>query len=122
MSRLRSGLQHHVSTLKMTIPQKGSRPLTVDGVRYRWSVRSRPTYSQGIGQGPLSFAVVNDDAPGSTLVVTLDAMRPDNWLQEPSAVVTPKMVELAIRKALADGWHAAQGGGAFALQFSAAAK
>jgi hypothetical protein len=106
----------------MTIPRKGSRRLTVDGVPYRWSVRPRPTYSQGIGQSPLSFAVVNDHAPGSTLVVTLDAMRPDNWLQEPSAVVTPNMVELAIRKALSEGWHAQQGGGAFALQFSVATR
>jgi len=106
----------------MTIRRKGSRPLTVDGVPYRWSVRSRPTYSRGIGQSPLSFAVVSDDAPGATLVVILDATRPDNWLQEPGAVVAPKMVELAIRKALADGWHAKQSGGAFALRFSAATK
>ena len=62
--RLRSGPLHHESAFKVTIPRKGSRPLTVDGVPYRWSVRSRPTCSQGIGQSPLSFAVVSDDAPG----------------------------------------------------------
>ena len=74
----------------MTISVKGSRRITVDGVPYRWSVRARPTYTQAICQGPLTFAVVNEHAPGSTLVVTLDAMRPDNWLDGPSAVVTPK--------------------------------
>ena len=105
----------------MTNPRKGSRPLVVDGTPYRWSVRARPTHSQGICQSPLTFAVVNDQSPGSTLVVTLDAMRPDNWLQQPGASVTPKLVERAIRKALSEGWRAEQCGGAFALQFSAAA-
>lgn len=100
----------------MTIARKGSRPVNVDGVAYRWSVRPRPSYSQGLANGPLTFAVVTDEAPGSTLVVTLDVARPDNWMLEPSSSVTPATVERAIRQALLDGWRPEQSGSAFALQ------
>jgi hypothetical protein len=34
--------------VRMTLPRKGSRPITVDGVAYRWIVRRKPSYSQGI--------------------------------------------------------------------------
>ena len=104
----------------MTIARKGSRLVHVDGVTYRWSLRPRPTYAQGLG-GALTFAVVDEASPGSTLVVTLDVARPDNWLGEPSASVTPATVERAIRKALSNGWRPGQNGGTFPLQMPAAA-
>jgi len=100
----------------MTIARKGSRPIKVDGVTYRWSVRPRPTYSQGLAQSPLTFAVVSDESPGSTLVVTLDVARPDNWVLGRSTSVTPATVEGAIRQALLDGWCPEQIGSAFPLQ------
>ena len=105
----------------MTIARKGSRPIIVDGVAYRWSVRPRPSYSQGLANGSLTFAVVTDEAPGSTLVVTLDVARPDNWMHEPSASITPATVEGAIRQALLHGWRPEQTGSAFPLQIHAAA-
>ncbi|MFI6297620.1 hypothetical protein ACIBEJ_38915 [Nonomuraea sp. NPDC050790] len=36
----------------MAIPKKGSRLITVDGVRYRWRIRHKPSYGQGIGEEP----------------------------------------------------------------------
>ncbi|WP_168711440.1 hypothetical protein [Streptomyces sp. RKND-216] len=41
----------------MTLLRKGSRHLTVDGVRYRWLMRRTPTYSQGICETPMTVAV-----------------------------------------------------------------
>jgi hypothetical protein len=40
----------------MTLPRKGSRLITVDGTVYRWAVRPKPTYSQGLG-ATMTFAV-----------------------------------------------------------------
>jgi hypothetical protein len=104
----------------MTISKKGSRSLIVDGVSYRWSVRPRPTYAQALCQGALIFAVVSDASPASTLVVSLDTLRPDNWLHAPGASVTPNVVSMAIREALARGWRPEQPGGPFTLQMPAA--
>ena len=104
----------------MTIPRKGSRLITVEGVAYRWSVRPRPTYSQGLGESPMTFAVVDDESPGSTLVVSLDTARPDNWLHQPAGAVTPAIVEHAIRMAIAAGWRARQDGAPFSLRFAEA--
>ncbi|TMR88031.1 hypothetical protein EJK15_68485 [Nonomuraea basaltis] len=41
----------------MAIPKKGSRHITVDGAVLRWRVRRKPTYCQGNGWGPMTFAV-----------------------------------------------------------------
>lgn len=124
-SRFKQNGQHQrsrlqPSTVDMTISKKGSRPLIVDGISYRWSVRPRPTYAQAICQGALTFAVVNDASPASTLVVSLDALRPDNWFHAPGASVTPNVVARAVREALAKGWRPGQPGRPFALQMSLA--
>ena len=58
----------------MALVKKGSRLITVDGVGYRWRVRGRPTYSQGIGQTGLTFAVERVDLKGSVLVVTMPVL------------------------------------------------
>jgi hypothetical protein len=105
----------------MTIARKGSRPLVVDGVAYRWSVRSRPTYDQALGDSPLTIAVVNDESPGSTLVVSMDGPRPDNWMRAPGVQVTPATIERAIRKALSHGWRSAQNGSPVLIALTAEA-
>jgi hypothetical protein len=99
----------------MSIAQKGSRRIVVDGVTYRWSVRSRPTYGQALAESSMTVAIVNDESSGSTLVATLDVARPDNWMHQRSAPVTPVIVERAIRTALAEGWRSDENGSAFAV-------
>lgn len=99
----------------MSIARKGSRRIVVDGVTYRWAIRSRPTYAQALDWSPMTVAIVDDGLPGTTLVVTFDVPRPDNWLHRRSAPVTPATIERAIRAALSQGWRAAEKGSPFAL-------
>jgi len=103
----------------MSLAKKGSRRIVVEQVAYRWSVRPRPTYHQGLG-GALVFAVEREVGGQSILVVTLDAPRPDNCFHAPGCVVTPAMVAHAIRQGLAQGWMPACTGSPFALTLSAA--
>jgi len=103
----------------MTISRKGSRRVLVDGVPYRWTVRPSPSYSQALAQSPMSFAVVNESSPGSTLVVQMNGPRPDNWLKEPGITVTPSVVQQAVRSALARGWRATERGAPYILEFGA---
>jgi hypothetical protein len=99
----------------MAIPRKGARQVVVEAVTYRWSVRPRPTYSQAIGTSPLSFAVELASSGGTTLVVTVDSQRPDSWVSEKRSVVTPALVELAVKRALRQGWRPAENGAPYAL-------
>jgi hypothetical protein len=99
----------------MSIARKGSRRIVVDGVTYRWSVRSRPTYAQALGWSPMTVAVVNDESPGTTLLVAFDVARPDNWMNQRSEPVTPASVERAIRTARSQGWRSTERGSPFAV-------
>jgi hypothetical protein len=98
----------------MALTKKGARRIVVDGVEYRWVVRRKPSYSQGIGS-PLTFVVELFAAHGAVLVVTADDARPDNWLGLPSITILPAQVASCIRTALADGWQPAQPGPPFRL-------
>ncbi|SDT81001.1 hypothetical protein SAMN05216371_6509 [Streptomyces sp. TLI_053] len=99
----------------MTLPRKGARTVTVDRVVYRWTVRRRPTYGQGLGQSPLTVAVEQAGAPGSVLVVRLPGAHPGNWLGLPAAVATPASVALAVHEAREQGWRPGSPGGPFRL-------
>lgn len=99
----------------MAIPKKGSRLITVDGVSYRWRVRHKPTYDQGLGHSPLSFAVEHVNGPGAVLVVRMPSTRPDNWMGLPGESVIPAVVEQVIRTALDSGWHPDRPGRLFTL-------
>ena len=87
----------------MTPARKGSRLISIDGTNYRWSVRPRPTYSQGLGAA-MTFAVELADRPGATLVVDTGRPRPDNWLHLATEPVRPAEVVDAVRAALARGF------------------
>ena len=87
----------------MTPARKGSRLITVDGTDYRWSVRPKPTYSQGLG-ATMTFAVALADRPGATLVVDTGRPRPDNWLHMRTEPVRPAEVVDAVRAAVARGF------------------
>lgn len=87
----------------MSLARRGSRLITVDGTGYRWTVRPKPTYSQGLGS-TMTFAVELADRPGATLVVDTGRPRPDNWLHLPTEPVRPAEVADAVRAAPRTGF------------------
>ncbi|MFI6734783.1 hypothetical protein ACIBI9_17795 [Nonomuraea sp. NPDC050451] len=99
----------------MAIPKKGSRLITVDGIVFRWRVRHKPTYDEGMAWSPLSFAVERAEKPGRVLVVSLPCARPDNWLGERTIAARPVLVAGCIRRAVEQGWDAGQPGPGFTL-------
>ncbi|WP_283138518.1 hypothetical protein [Rhizohabitans arisaemae] len=99
----------------MAMPRKGSRLIMVDEVVFRWRVRHKPTYSQGNGWVPLTFAVEHATSPGAVLMVTFPCARPDNWLGLPSVGIRPNLVAAYVRWALDEGWVPAHVGPAFSL-------
>jgi hypothetical protein len=58
----------------MAMRNVGSRPLVVDGRRYRWRVRRSPTFIQGAFATALTFSVQREDG-GSVL---LPGVAPDD--------------------------------------------
>ncbi|WP_220502385.1 hypothetical protein [Microbispora sp. H10670] len=99
----------------MALASKGSRPITVGETQYRWTVRKKPTYSQGNGWTPLTFAVEHGVRSGSVLVVSLPCVHPRGWSLGRSTTVRPALVASAIRTALVRGWRPSEAGPAFRL-------
>ena len=99
----------------MTLAAKGSRRIVVDGVAYRWRLRHKPTYAQGLCESPCIYAVELAERPGARLVVRTSRPRPDNWLGRPGASVLPSEVARSVRSALACGWTPAADGSTFML-------
>ncbi|MGW2325738.1 hypothetical protein ACWC5C_08255 [Streptomyces sp. NPDC001700] len=81
----------------------GARRLVVGGTAYRWRLRRRPTYCQGLAWSPCTYAVEHADHPGTTLVVTSNQPHPGNWLGREANPVLPSAVAQAIQLALRDG-------------------
>jgi hypothetical protein len=63
----------------------------------------------------LSFAVESEESSGRILHVKLLRPRPDNWMLEDSASLTPAAVAQFIRRALDTGWEPSQPGTPFEL-------
>ncbi|WP_067832796.1 hypothetical protein [Actinomadura kijaniata] len=105
----------------MAIARKGTRWIDVDGTAYLWKVRHRPTYSQGIGESPLTFVVERVEEPGALLVVSLPCAHPANWVGLPSATVLPSTVAEGVRTALGRGWRPGRPGPAFRVTLENAA-
>jgi hypothetical protein len=99
----------------MALPRKGSRGIIVGGTVYRWHIRGTPTYAQGLCWCPLSYAVEQADAAGTTLVVQTRHPHPSNWIGQPAVAVRPADVADSIRTALAHGWVPDQPGPPFVL-------
>ncbi|MET7574891.1 hypothetical protein ABZT04_41430 [Streptomyces sp. NPDC005492] len=99
----------------MALVRRGSRRIVVDGTVYRWRLRGRPTYFQGLAWSPCSFAVEHADSPGTTLVVTTDQPHPGNWIGREAEPVLPSGVAEAVRHALREGWIPTASGSAFHL-------
>jgi hypothetical protein len=101
----------------MAIAGKGSRRITVEGTQFRWKVRGRPTYEQGLGTAPLTFVVERSEQPGALLVASLPCAHPDNWMGMRAGVMLPGTVASAIRSGpLAEGWLPSRPGPAFMLE------
>jgi hypothetical protein len=98
----------------MAMPKTGSRRIIVDGCSYLWRVRRSPTYSQANGWAPLRFTVQYEDG-GATLLASCTEPRPDNWLDQPGAVITPHLVADVIRRAITAGWKPLEQGPTFKL-------
>ncbi|MFD5417557.1 hypothetical protein ACFWJT_05960 [Streptomyces sp. NPDC127069] len=103
----------------MALVKKGSRLITVDGTTYRWRLRGRPTYDQGLVVSPLTYAVEHARTPGTTLVITTNQPHPSNWFGAAGRPVLPAQVADSIRTALADGWAPENPGSPFHLDQSA---
>ncbi|SCL22355.1 hypothetical protein GA0074692_1379 [Micromonospora pallida] len=102
----------------MALVKKGSRLITVDGTAYRWRVRGRPTYAQGLCERPLAVAVEQVDCKGRLLLVSMPQDHPSNWIGGPAAPVLPSTVAVIVRRALAEGWQPTRPGTAFHLTAS----
>ncbi|MFD7026584.1 hypothetical protein ACFWAR_00935 [Streptomyces sp. NPDC059917] len=103
----------------MALVKKGSRLITVDGTTYRWRLRGRPTYDQGLVWSPLTYAVEHAEAPGTTLVITTNQPHPSNWFGTQGSPVLPTQVADSIRMALTAGWTPENPGSPFHLDQSA---
>jgi hypothetical protein len=84
--------------------KKGSRLIVVDDVTYRWRVRGKPTYCQGLGWSPLTYAVELAANPGTMLVIKTSRPHLSNWLSLPSKPILPAEVATSIRTARSRGW------------------
>ena len=103
----------------MALGRKGTRRIVVDSTVYRWRLRRRPTYFQGLCWAPCSFAVEHTDATGTTLVVTTNQPHASNWIGREAKPVLPSDVAQAIERALREGWAPTVPGSPFHLDVSA---
>jgi hypothetical protein len=105
----------------MALNKKGSRRITVDGLEYRWRIRRKPSYMQGLCWTPMTYAVeaANPGHPGTTLVVTTGQAHPGNWLGVEAEPIRPAHVAASIREARNQGWDPVSAGCPFQLDRSA---
>ncbi|GHD38219.1 hypothetical protein GCM10010335_36540 [Streptomyces galbus] len=73
----------------IALVRKGSRWVVVDGTAYRWRLRGRSTYFQGLAWSPCTFTVKHADTPGMTLVITTDQPHLSNWIGREAETVRP---------------------------------
>lgn len=104
----------------MTIPSTGSRNIKIANAEFRWRVRDRATYLQGIAVSNLTVAIESSHPRGQTLHLILPTLRCDNWLFHPSYVVTPADVARWIPLAVERGWVPNQPGPTFRLMLTEA--
>ncbi len=83
----------------MTMPRKGTRLITVDGIRYRWLLSNR----QSLCVADCDIIVELADAPIGKLLTKPAAI--DRWFGDDyDYAVTPALIETGIRRALDNGW------------------
>jgi len=100
----------------MAIPKKGSRTIIVEGVKYRWLIRRKATYSQtDYGKGKIHVAVEHAANPGTTLIIHTDRAHPKDWNTQNIIPVTPSDISNWIKQALALKWEAEERGPQFSV-------
>lgn len=73
----------------MALPKKGIRKIEYEGHTYGWLIRSKPTYTQGAFQSPMTIGIQELDCEmPKVLYVTLNIDRPDNWLSSHQTQIT----------------------------------
>lgn len=101
----------------MTLANKGSRQIVVDGDRFRWYIRRKPTYSQALMQTRLTVAIEHFTHPGTTLIVEMQQPHPSHWMNYPVVPVLPSDIERLIRLGIAQGWQPTKVGGSFTITY-----
>ncbi|MFJ4969432.1 hypothetical protein [Streptomyces sp. NPDC088755] len=84
----------------MALNKKGSRRTTVDGIEYRWRIRGKPSYMQGLCWTPMTYAVetASGSQPGTTLIVTSGQAHPSNWVGVETEPIRPAHVAASISR------------------------
>lgn len=103
----------------MAILRRGARTINVDGTDFRWNMRRKPTYSQGLGWSKLSVAVEQSGCRGCVLVGHLPQFHSGNWVGEAVSPVLPSQVAHLIRAAVAAGWNPEKAGKPFRFRGAA---
>ncbi|MCR9172693.1 MAG: hypothetical protein NXI10_09390 [bacterium] len=90
----------------MSLPKKGSRIIEIETGTYRWLIRKKPTYDQGLGWATMTVAIesVKEDEK-SVLLVNTGIYHPDNWVKPNQTAVTPSVIRKMILAAINDGWE-----------------
>lgn len=105
----------------MATRRTGSRPITVDGVAYRWRIRRRATNCQAdYGSGKLHVAVELAERSGAVLVLVTDRPHPRDWSTEVAMSITPSDVAGWVRLAVRLGWIPFEQGPQFHLDLNRA--
>lgn len=103
----------------MTIPRKGSRKIVVDGVKYRWLIRRKATYSQAdYGDGKIHVAIESDDKNGTILLIETDRPHPADCATDEVIPVKPSDVASWIKAAIGKGWNPKKSSATFRIQES----
>lgn len=89
----------------MSLPRKGLRKITVQGSKFEWTIRKRPTSGQLYHKKKLLAAVqIVSESDKGLLLIDFGVSPPGNWRNPHKTSVTPQIIEAAITKALKEGW------------------
>lgn len=89
----------------MSIPQKGTRKITVGNENYLWLIRRKASYSQtDYGIGCIHVAIERAEEPGTTLLIYTDIKHPKDSGIDKVVPVTPSDVSRWIVQALELDW------------------
>ncbi|MFE0877429.1 hypothetical protein ACFW4X_21655 [Streptomyces smyrnaeus] len=115
-----SALECNSRGVKVALNKKGSRRTAVDGIEYRWRIRRKPSYMQGLCWTPMTYAVeAVSSQPGTLLIITSGQAHPSNWVGVETEPIRPAHVAISIREAREQGWDPARAGSPFQLDRSA---
>jgi hypothetical protein len=100
----------------MGIPRKGSRRIVVDGVAFRWILRTAGSrydrWDDRLPHRRAGTVIVQEesDSPGRPVKFGAVWKGPMDTCSKDGGCVVPAMVERGVRRAMADGWVPGQRG------------